>query len=88
MINRTLIICLVFTGSPIIFAQPVKTDSRDNRKVTELKLSVEPLLQLSLMDVKSLVPSVSGLNSIGCPNYHGGGINTLICQIVVFKSGI
>ncbi len=34
--------------------------------------SVEPLLKISLTDVKNLVPLGSGIFFIGCPNCKGG----------------
>lgn len=40
--------------------------------IEALKQSVEPLMQMSVMDVKSQVPSESGIYFIGCPNCNGG----------------
>ncbi|HQS05469.1 MAG TPA: hypothetical protein PLT16_07500, partial [Daejeonella sp.] len=37
-----------------------------------LNASVEPLMKMSLTDVKNLVPPGSGIFFIGCPNCKGG----------------
>ena len=73
MIKRTLsIIYLILTCSSVIFAQPIGFDGPKSGKIAELKLSVQPLLQMSVTDVKDQVPAASGLHFIGCPNCHGG----------------
>jgi len=40
--------------------------------IEALKVSVEPLIKMSLTDLKNLVPPGSGMFFIGCPNCNGG----------------
>ncbi len=73
MVNRALgILCFLFAGIIVSQAQPANKAAGDHIKVTELKLSVESLLKMSLEEVKRNIPSESGLNFIGCPNCRGG----------------
>lgn len=68
MIKKVLntIIILVFSG--LAFAQPQQNDP----DIEALKRSVEPLMKMSLTEVKALVPAGSGIYFIGCPNCNGG----------------
>ena len=47
--------------------------SQNKQKVIEnLKVGLEPIMKMSLEDLKLQVPTASGFNFIGCPNCKGG----------------
>jgi hypothetical protein len=52
-----------------IYAQQVQKTVPD---ISALKREVDPFIQLSLDQVKALVPTASGIYFIGCPNCNGG----------------
>ena len=52
-----------------IYAQQLQKTVPD---ISALKREVDPFIQLSLEQVKALVPTASGIYFIGCPNCNGG----------------
>lgn len=60
-----LISCMV----PGIYAQQMQKTFTD---ILALKREVEPFIQMSVKEVKALVPTASGIYFIGCPNCNGG----------------
>ncbi len=73
MITRMLIfLILLLAGNLVGRAQSKSLLAGSNTKISELKVSVEPLVKMTLEEVKANVPMASGLHFIGCPNCHGG----------------
>ncbi len=60
-----LISCMVHG----IYAQQMQKTVPD---ILALKREVEPFIQMSVKEVKALVPTASGIYFIGCPNCNGG----------------
>ena len=52
-----------------IRAHQIQKTSQD---ISALKREVEPLIKMSLKEVKALIPTASGIYFIGCPNCNGG----------------
>lgn len=73
MIKCIFRILIIFVCSTtVIFGQESASGNNSSARLNQLELSVRPLLNMNLSELKDQVPIASGLNFIGCPNCHGG----------------
>lgn len=72
MMYKRILLLITFLMSFMahgIYAQQMQKTVAD---ISALKREVDPFIQMSLEEVKALVPTASGIYFIGCPNCNGG----------------
>jgi len=69
---KSISILVVFMSCITTYGAQAQQMQKTGPDIQNLKREVEPLIKMSLEEVKALVPTASGIYYIGCPNCNGG----------------